>query len=45
MDEYRAQMEQGVIRMAYRGLMEYVMELRGHFQKGYPGYSVPGSIY
>ncbi|HPM62702.1 MAG TPA: polysaccharide biosynthesis protein, partial [Methanoregulaceae archaeon] len=27
MSEYRSQMEQGVIRQAYRGLMEYMMDL------------------
>ncbi len=28
MSEYRSQMEHGVIRQAYRGLMEYMMDLR-----------------
>lgn len=45
MDEYRAQLAKGVIQKAYRGLMEYIMALRTHFQKKYPDYVVSGSIY
>ena len=43
--EYRKQLEQGVIQTAYKGLMEYIMELRTHFQTKYPDYFVSGSIY
>ncbi|HNQ25462.1 MAG: hypothetical protein BWY93_00748 [Euryarchaeota archaeon ADurb.BinA087] len=45
MSEYRSQMEHGVIRQAYRGLMEYMMDLRVHFERSYPDYVVSGSIY
>jgi malate synthase len=45
MDEYRKQMEKGDIKEAYKGLMAYIMGLRSYFDKKYPEYSVPGSIY
>ncbi len=45
MDEYRSQMEHGVIRQAYRGLMEYIRDLRVHFETTVPGSFVSGSIY
>jgi hypothetical protein len=43
--EYRSQLEKGSIQRAYRGLMDFMMGLRTHFQKTYPQYSVPGSLY
>jgi hypothetical protein len=45
MDEYRRQMKTGSIQKAYRGLMEYLMELRSHFERKYPSCSVSGSLY
>jgi hypothetical protein len=45
MAEYRKQLEKGAIQQAYRGLMEYIMALRTHFQKMYPDFLVPGSVY
>ena len=45
MNEYRKQLEKGDIQEAYRGLMEYIMGLRAHFKRKYPGYFVSGSIY
>ena len=45
MNEYRTQMKKGDIKKAYRGLMEYIMELRLHFKRHYPDYFVSGSIY
>ena len=45
MNEYRKQMEKGDIREAYKGLMEYIMELRLYFKKKNPDYIVSGSIY
>jgi len=45
MNEYRKQIEKGDIKEAYRGLMEYIMELRTYFTKKYPDYFVSGSIY
>jgi hypothetical protein len=44
-DEYKKQLEKGAIQMAYKGLMEYVMDLRTHFKNKYPDYFVSGSIY
>ena len=44
-DEYRRQMEKGVIQKAYKGLMEYIMGLRTHLKTKYQDYSVSGSIY
>jgi hypothetical protein len=45
MDEYREQLQKGAIQQAYRGLMEYMLSLRAYFQKQYPEYDVPGSLY
>jgi hypothetical protein len=45
MREYRKQMEKGAIKVAYKGLMEYIMDLRVHFKNKYPDYFVSGSIY
>lgn len=43
--EYRKQIEKGDIKVAYRKLMEYMMELRNHFKNKYPDYSVSGNLY
>ena len=45
MNEYKKQLEKGAIQKAYQGLMEYIMDLRTHFQTKYPDYFVSGSIY
>lgn len=45
MDEYKKQLEKGVIKNAYKGLMEYIMGLRTHFTNKHPDYAVSGSIY
>lgn len=45
MNEYKKQLEKGIIQRAYQGLMNYIMELRSYFEKKYPSYSVSGSIY
>ncbi len=45
LDEYRKQLEKGMIQQVYRGLMEYMMSLRTTFQSKYPDYFVSGSIY
>ena len=45
MNEYRKQLEKGAIQKAYKGLMEYIMDLRTHFKNKYPDYFVSGSIY
>jgi len=45
MNEYRKQMDKGIIQKAYKGLMEYILDLRTHFQNKYPDYIVSGNIY
>jgi len=45
MNEYGKQMKKGVIQEAYKGLMEYILELRTHLKNKYPDYFVSGSIY
>lgn len=45
MDEYRSQMEKGEIRKAYRGLMEYLMELRVYLKNKYPEHALSGNLY
>jgi hypothetical protein len=45
MSEYRKQLEKGAIQKAYKGLMEYIMDLRTHLKNKYPDYFVSGSIY
>lgn len=44
-NEYRKQMKKGTIKEAYRGLMEYIMELRTYFKNKYPDYFISGSVY
>jgi len=43
--ELKSQLEKGTIQKAYQGLMEYLLELRTHFQKKYPDYFVSNSLY
>jgi hypothetical protein len=45
MNEYRKQMEKGVIQKAYKGLMEYILDLKTQLKTKYPDYFVSGSIY
>lgn len=42
MDEYRKQMKRGTIIKAYKGLMQYIMDLRLYFKNKYPDYFVGG---
>jgi len=42
--EYKKQMEKGIIQKAYRGIMDYVMQLRTYFLNNYPEYMV-GNLY
>ncbi len=44
-NEYRKQLEKGAINKAYRGLMEYIMDLKTHIKNQYPDYFVSSSIY
>jgi hypothetical protein len=43
--EYRKQIEKGDIKVAYKGLIGYIMDLRLSIKDKYPDYSVSGSIY
>jgi hypothetical protein len=43
--EYKKQLAKGDIREAYRGLMEYIAQLRTHFKNKYPEFAVPSNIY
>jgi hypothetical protein len=43
--EYRKQMEKGAVKKAYRGLMEFMMNLRTRFAAEYPNDCVSGSLY
>jgi hypothetical protein len=45
MIEYKRQIEKGVIREAYVGLMEYFGHLRVYFQSNHPEYPVSSNIY
>jgi hypothetical protein len=45
MNEFRKQLEKGVIIDAYRGLMKYIMDLKTYFKNKYPDYFISGSIY
>jgi hypothetical protein len=44
-NEYRKQLEKGAIKKAYKGLMEYIMDLKTHFKIKYPNYFISSSIY
>lgn len=45
MIEYRKQLERGMIKVAYKGLMAYFMDLRMHFKNKFPEYVVSSNIY
>lgn len=45
LEEYRRQMQLGVIPKAYRGLMAYLLELRMLFNNRHPDWFVSGSLY
>jgi hypothetical protein len=44
-NEYKNQLVKGDIKVAYQGLMDYIMGLRTHFKAKYPDCFVSGSIY
>ncbi len=44
-DIFRKQLQTGSIQTAYRGLMEYIMNLKTALKKKYPDYFVSGSLY
>ena len=43
-NEYKKQLEKGIIQRAYRGLMDYMLDLRKQFNKKFPDFA-PGNIY
>jgi hypothetical protein len=45
MKEYKHLLKMGVIQRAYKGLMDYIMGLRTHFNTRYPDYFVSSSLY
>jgi hypothetical protein len=45
LDEYKKQLKKGYIQEAYKGLMEYIMNLRTHLKNEYPDYIVSTSVY
>ena len=45
MDEFKRQLKKGFLQEAYQGMMGYFRDLRTHFKKAYPDYSVPSNIY
>ena len=42
MEEFRRLLTQGAVRRAYKGLLSYMMDLRGHFRTCHPEYTVSG---
>jgi hypothetical protein len=42
MQEFQRQLQKGSIQKAYRALLDYMRDLRRHFLKEYPGYSISG---
>lgn len=44
-NEYRKQLEKGYIQKAYKGLMEYIMDLKTYLKNKYPDYFTSSSIY
>lgn len=44
-NEYRKQLEKGAIQAAYKGLMDYMMDLRTFFKNKYPDHFVSGLYY
>jgi hypothetical protein len=45
MIEYKKQMKKGVVNQAYKGLMEYILDLKTYLKNKYPDHFVSGSIY
>ncbi len=44
-NEYKRQLKKGDIQKGYRGLMEYILDLKTYLKNKYPDYFVSGSIY
>jgi len=45
MREFQSQLALGRVQAAYQGLMQYMLDLKTHFTKKHPDYSVSGSLY
>ena len=45
MDEYKVQIERGVIQIAYKGLMEYLRGLKTYLKSRHPEFYVSSNIY
>lgn len=45
MQVFRKQLREGTIQQAYRGLMEYILNLKIHLKKKYPDYSISSNLY
>ena len=45
MVQFKDALQQGWVITAYRGLMEFMMDLRTHFSKKYPDHFISGSLY
>lgn len=43
--EYRRQMQIGAVSRAYRAIMDYMLELRGHLARNHPDYITSGNLY
>lgn len=44
-EEYRKQMAEGKVPLAYKGLMDFMLNLKNHFKAGYPILNVSGALY
>ncbi|MCE1252104.1 MAG: hypothetical protein LWX83_00980 [Anaerolineae bacterium] len=45
MGDFKKQLEKGLIQRAYRGLMDYITDLKNYFKNKYPDYYVSGALY
>lgn len=45
MQELHEQLKQGAVQSAYRGLIQFMLDLRTRLAKKYPDFSVPGGLY
>lgn len=43
--EYRRQMQIGAVPRAYRAIMDYMLDLRGHLARNHPDYITSGNLY
>lgn len=45
LEEFKQQLKRGYLQKAYKGLMEYILDLKTYFKNKYPDYFVSGSLY